>query len=842
MLYIFNQDEELQAVLKNEGTACFYTDPVHKEKINGENTFTFSIPADHSDAKYVIEGNLVAFEDLDHNWQLFEIKTITDLHKDTFNKKAYCEHAFYELYDDFITDKRPQNTDALSALTLALDGTRWSVGNVDDLGLNSTNFYYQNVLSAIHNIVDTWGGELQFRVNVQGGIIQARYVDILAQRGTETGKIFKFGRHMTEIERIVDSSGITTALYGRGKGVEVEETGGYGRRLTFADVSWSTALGDPVDKPLGQEWVGDPDALTLWGRPGGRHRFGVFVDEEETDPEKLLLKTWEALQERKNPRATYRMGVNDLERVTGLEHEKVRLGDTCSVIDRVFVPELLIKARIVEIERNLLQPENTQITLGNFIPTITDSIRRIDNAVRKLQNTPINASWLEGIINTLQAEVRAGRGTVTITENNGIMIVDDTENPTRALRLLGGLFAIANSKDPVTGEWNWRTFGDGNGFTADLINVGTMLFDRLKGGSLILGGSNNINGMLQIKNASGDEVVRGNNEGIRVDGGAYVITDMGLDMSLTQLPNLIIDHSFECLEREGSKDQTYRDYAAQVVSSISSWYDWEISGEPRLLISDNFEWHPVYSGQKCIAVNDLNHVGVRVKCKPNTYYYLSGFVAIGYRNPGFGTPKLTVEYRTAAQVPISSASESFSIDTTQFKWQRVGMLLNTPEDCDHIFITIWSADSNYVYWDGLQLVENNKPVRYEPEESLWKHMYESAGMPFMGHIVESGSNSNGNYIRFSDGTQICWHRAAQSDQNCTQLTVSPAVYGGTIYYFTFPAPFTTYPYAVGNVASNGFLNAQCASVTLTGLGVRAWANYSSIQQNVIVGYIAIGRW
>ena len=119
------------------------------------------------------------------------------------------------------------------------------------------------------------------------------------------------------IEREVDTSGVVTALYGRGKGIELD-SGSYGRRLTFADVV-------AADKPAGQEWIGDTEALARWGRPGGRHRFGVFVDEEETDPAVLLQKTRDELDRRKVPRVTYRLDVVNLEELTGYEHEAIRL-------------------------------------------------------------------------------------------------------------------------------------------------------------------------------------------------------------------------------------------------------------------------------------------------------------------------------------------------------------------------------------------------------------------------------------------------------------------------------------------------------------------------------------
>jgi hypothetical protein len=214
MLYIFNQAEQLQAILKPNtsptyawpagetyffqpqypapdeaplapATACPYYDAVHTEKLTGENTFTFTVPANHPDSQFVVEGNLVAFKDLDANWQLFEIKRVTDVHGDSLTRTAFCEHAFYELIDDFIEDIRPYNVSAHFAMTQALSGTRWSVGDVADLGLNSTNFYYENVLSAIQKVASVWHGELRFRVVVTGGVISARYVDLLARRGAE---------------------------------------------------------------------------------------------------------------------------------------------------------------------------------------------------------------------------------------------------------------------------------------------------------------------------------------------------------------------------------------------------------------------------------------------------------------------------------------------------------------------------------------------------------------------------------------------------------------------------------------------------------------------------------
>ena len=109
-------------------------------------------------------------------------------------------------------------------------------------------------------------------------------------------------------------------------------------------------------------------------------------------------------------------------------------------------------------------------------------------------------------------------------------------------------------------------------------------------------------------------------------------------------------------------------------------------------------------------------------------------------------------------------------------------------------------------------------------------------------VVESGSNSNGDYIKFSDGTMICWKRETVTDQAINNAYGS--LYQGTRQY-TFPVPF------VGNV------NAKC---TIFQYGTSAsWGTVSSFTNSVvtlrgfdaftraggekcIIGYMAIGKW
>lgn len=448
-----------------------FFDAVHREVLNGENTFNFTVPVNNTDTVYVEEGNYVGFKDLDSYWQVFEIKRIVDLHGDDLIRTAYCEHIFYELIDDIVTDKRP-SADATSALDGMLHGTRWQVGIVDDLGASNCNAYYEPALSAVQKVANAWQGELRWRIIVSNNQITERKVDLLAMRGTDTGKQFAYSKDILSIEREIDTSNIATALYGRGKGVELDE-GSYGRRLTFADI-------EDAGKPLGQEWVGDDEALARWGR-NGRHRFDVFIDEDETDPVKLLEKTRAELARRKEPRITYRLDAVNLEELSGYEHEKVRLGDLVRVIDREFKPELVVSARVIELERDILDPANTKVVLGSFAPTIVEATINIQRQINEMSSKPYNTKWLDGVIDVLQNAIENTQSYVFQTAEEGILILDapDYEQATQAMKLGGGIFALANQKDG-NGGWNWRTFGTGSGFTADEITAGKIRADLVE--------------------------------------------------------------------------------------------------------------------------------------------------------------------------------------------------------------------------------------------------------------------------------------------------------------------------------------------------------------------------
>ncbi len=379
-LLIFDPADNLLAVLSNEAEdACFFKSAPFKEVRNQGSFFEFVAQGDHEDSQHLVAENQVAFLDKDGYFRLFVIKEPDQTNGlDGPQIRCVCEPAMNELNDEWIEDIRPYNTTLADAQSRALAGTRWKPGISADLGINSINYFYISVNEAIQENINTWGGELRDRIEIEDNKIIGRYIDILPRRGQDSGKIWEIDKDIISLSHKVQSYP-KTALYGRGASLETDN-GGFTRKITFADVEWKVANGDPVDKPKGQEWVGDPEALATFGRLNEdgtkRHRKGLYENGQQEDPAVLLQETWEALQQQKHQFHNYEMDVFLLEQISGYEHEKVRLGDTTFAIDRSFANPIEVEQRVISFEYDVADPDNTgTVELGQYIDLYSDDDR-----------------------------------------------------------------------------------------------------------------------------------------------------------------------------------------------------------------------------------------------------------------------------------------------------------------------------------------------------------------------------------------------------------------------------------------------------------------------------------
>lgn len=399
---------------------------------------------------------------------------------------AYCAGGIAELSRTYIEDKRNRNANAKACLAKALEGTRWAVGTVETGTITGTAdlaFYHCTVLDAIQKTADTYGLEVQteYQPDPTGNRIGRRIIHLVEHRGsTNTKKRFEYGKDLTQIKRDIDSGDVITRLYGWGKGIEQtndqgEATGGYGRKISFADVN------------NGKPYVQDDQALANWGIPGPdgtRHHSEAAVDFPDCeDPKELLTLTKNALKTRATPVVSYTADVTALGQA-GYDPEGTDVGDSVQIIDTSFTTPLRLEGRILQIEEDLAGSlADTKIALGNIRQSYTQRLAAQQQALDKLVSN--SGAWnsaaggtgpyMKDLIDRINQIMNATGGYTYLKPGQGIYVYDKPEdqNPTQCIHIGGGYWRIADHKK-ANGDWDFRSLANGKGIFAGAIYTGLL--------------------------------------------------------------------------------------------------------------------------------------------------------------------------------------------------------------------------------------------------------------------------------------------------------------------------------------------------------------------------------
>ena len=395
-----------------------------------------------------------------------------------------------ETYGDYIEDKRPYGYGFLQALNVCLGPTRWTAGTVDQTGTvdKGLTFYHTSAREALQSILKC-GGELETEIAVTGGKVTSRRVGIRSHRGVKGGhRRFTYTKDLASVSR-TEHYGAITACYGYGKGIETD-TGGYGRKLTFGDIN------------NGKNYVEDATALKLYGRPDGRggraHVFGQYENSNCEDAATLLAETHAYFDSRKEPGMTYEADAVDLVQF-GRDWEGVAVGDDVQIVDTCFSPVLRCEGRVTKLVTDELGG-SMRVTLGNVTETITDMLlaqqQKVSSLSKRSSNWDVAAStppsYLKQVMDSMNTQFNlAGNSYVHTSFERGLIFGSvpldadgrSTTGDGMAMQLCSQGFRIA-SGCKADGSWDWRTFGTGAGFTADLIMVGTLMGDLIKAGTI----------------------------------------------------------------------------------------------------------------------------------------------------------------------------------------------------------------------------------------------------------------------------------------------------------------------------------------------------------------------
>lgn len=121
---------------------------------------------------------------------------------------------------------------------------------------------------------------------------------------------------------------------------------------------------------------------------------------------------------------------------------------------------------------------------------------------------------------------------------------------------------------------------------------------------------------------------------------------------------------------------------------------------------------------------------------------------------------------------------------------------------------------------------------------------QSGGVP-TGAIIEKGSNSNGEYTKFADGTLICRRVITTADVN-TNMSVPDNLggYRGGQTLIAFPATFSGQPVGCGDVVNNpdgARCNVTAGNTSTWTVGLHT-INSGNVGTTYAINLLAIGRW
>ena len=323
-------------------------------------------------------GEYLGFTCVDGAFRLFGIDEAEDDEHSGVTAIDATDAAVWDLTGVIVKSVKLEDAGAAEAFGAILIGTGCALGTVTATGrTGDIDIYYQSAWKAVQETRAIYDARLVVRYGIADNVITSMALDVLAKESVFRGRFFDTAVD-AESAYLTRSGRPVTVLYGLGNSVS---TGDNPQKLTFADVVWSKASGDPTDKPAGQDWIGDAEAMAIYGRVED-----VYTNQYQDDPAKLLRETWEQLKKVCKPIVTATATVQDMEFVPGYEHQQARLWDTVAIVRR---DGAALESTVTGIERDYVHPWLTKLKTGDEDhdePSLAREMARASASMEQLSN------------------------------------------------------------------------------------------------------------------------------------------------------------------------------------------------------------------------------------------------------------------------------------------------------------------------------------------------------------------------------------------------------------------------------------------------------------------------
>lgn len=400
------------------------------------------------------------------NKQLYRIYNID---KGMFSLKIKARHIFFDLVKHNILDTRAVACNGKQALDKILEGTKYK-GHSDIDRINTCYFSVTNIVQAINGENDNsfrnrWGGEMlfdNFDIYINNRI------------GGDYGVRVNYSRNMEDVNLIIDRDNIVTRAYPRAfDGIMLPEK--------------------YIDSPLinkypiiCEEYI-DMSDLKLKD-PNTSNDEGFDTEEELYQAmRERMKKLYEGGIDKPSISGNVKVAMleNSIEYKDFKGLVNIGIGDTVTVNHKDI--DIDMKTRAITIEWNLVTKKYENIEFGdvevNYFAKQDIAREQLDNILNK--NGTVNAGEMEGIINAMQTKFKALRDVAQPQHTLGMLFEDKIKgSASYGAMAIGSMgFMIASERTLDDKDWNWKTFGSGQGFFADWLvgKLRTVLIENMDG-------------------------------------------------------------------------------------------------------------------------------------------------------------------------------------------------------------------------------------------------------------------------------------------------------------------------------------------------------------------------
>lgn len=505
--------------------------------LNGAWEATLTHPLDAEGRwKYIVDEAVVKMPSFNGD-QLFRIKK---KEKSDSGITATMEPIFMDAMGDcFLTDVRPTNATGQEALNAMTAPNRKYSGQSDILVTATAYYQYKNLIEALNDgedncFLNRWGGE----------IIYNNFTVIVNQRaGGDYGVELRYGKNIPQdgMTEEVDFRDVITRIYPKAFNGYTMSNDGY------------------VDSPL----VNNYPTVKATTITYSDVKMRVDVQEGDEDSGVIICDTQEQLNAALTAKcnAEFEAGIDkpavsisaDMVLLQNTEQykdyavlETVSLGDTIHCINSHL--DITTDARVIELEYDSIRQKVVSVVIGDYqyeyFNNVTSAAEKAESAIRN--DGTVRADQIQGIINAQKANLRAMKDIAQTQEVRAVLFEDlDPNSPTFGAMCLGTMgFQIANERTADGRDWQWSTFGTGDGFFADYIVAGTMLADRIRGGTLEVGGSGlGKDGEIIIKDANDNILCILNDIGVDVRKGSIIGTVITLGGQNNQQGKMTVNNA-----------------------------------------------------------------------------------------------------------------------------------------------------------------------------------------------------------------------------------------------------------------------------------------------------------